>query len=175
MDNLKVRNLTDYRSQVAPYHGQTVPAFSPAPSPPKPKLLDQVRQAIRTRHYSYMTEKAYVGWIKRFIFFHNNRHPAEMGEAEIAQFLSSLGPFSEIAHQKATQATGCVDTAGSQVYSRLPRSLGLDHGLATQFGVPFLTGPGVRATTRGSRLLRLLLNERYVPICIAGSNRRLPS
>jgi hypothetical protein len=36
----------------------------------KPKLLEQVRQAIRTRHYSYMTEKAYVGWIKRFIFFH---------------------------------------------------------------------------------------------------------
>jgi hypothetical protein len=48
----------------------------------KPKLLDQVRQAIRTRHYSYMTEKAYVGWIKRFIFFHNKRHPAEMAEAE---------------------------------------------------------------------------------------------
>lgn len=38
------------------------------PSTPKPKLLEQVRQAIRTRHYSYMTEKAYVGWIKRFIF-----------------------------------------------------------------------------------------------------------
>jgi Phage integrase, N-terminal SAM-like domain len=47
----------------------------------KPKLLDQVRQAIRTRHYSYMTEKAYVAWIKRFILFHNKRHPAEMAEA----------------------------------------------------------------------------------------------
>jgi hypothetical protein len=55
----------------------------------KPKLLDQVREAIRTRHYSYMTEKAYVGWIKRFIFFHNKRHPAEMAEAEIAQFRNS--------------------------------------------------------------------------------------
>lgn len=49
----------------------------------KPRLLDQVRQAIRTRHYSYMTEKAYVGWIKRFIFYHSKRHPAEMGEPEI--------------------------------------------------------------------------------------------
>jgi hypothetical protein len=39
---------------------------------PKPKLLDQVRQAIRTRHYSYRTEKAYVHWIKRFIFFTTN-------------------------------------------------------------------------------------------------------
>ena len=44
----------------------------------KPRLLDQVRQAIRTRHYSYRTEKAYVHWIKRYIFFHDKRHPAEM-------------------------------------------------------------------------------------------------
>ena len=42
---------------------------------PKPKLIDQVRQAIRTRHYSYRTEKAYVHWIKRYIFFHDRRHP----------------------------------------------------------------------------------------------------
>jgi Phage integrase, N-terminal SAM-like domain len=62
----------------------------PLPSTGKPKLLEQVRQAIRTRHYSYRTEKAYVHWIKRFIFFHDKRHPIEMGEAEIAQFLSSL-------------------------------------------------------------------------------------
>ena len=48
-------------------------------APAKPKLLDQVRQAIRSRHYSNRTEKAYVHWIKRFIFFHNKRHPSEMG------------------------------------------------------------------------------------------------
>jgi Phage integrase, N-terminal SAM-like domain len=47
---------------------------------PRPKLLEQVRQAIQTRHYSDKTEEAYVGWIKRFIFFHNKRHPAEMAE-----------------------------------------------------------------------------------------------
>jgi Phage integrase, N-terminal SAM-like domain len=58
-------------------------------SRPKPKLLDQVRQGIRTRHYSPKTEESYVHWIKRFIFFHNKRHPAEMREKEIAQFLSS--------------------------------------------------------------------------------------
>ena len=60
------------------------------PTTQKPKLLEQVRQAIRTRHYSYMTEKAYLGWIKRFIFFYNKRHPIEMGEAEIGRFVSSL-------------------------------------------------------------------------------------
>ncbi len=49
----------------------------------KPKLLDQVRQAIRTRHYSPRTEETYVHWIKRFIFFHHKRHPAEMAEADL--------------------------------------------------------------------------------------------
>jgi hypothetical protein len=56
----------------------------------KPKLLDQVRDAIRTRHYSRRTEEAYVGWIKRFILFHGKRHPANMGKAEIEQFLTAL-------------------------------------------------------------------------------------
>jgi len=64
---------------------------STPPTAQKPKLLDQVRQAIRTRHYSDRTEKAYVHWIKRFIFFHSKRHPIEMGEAEIGKFLSVLG------------------------------------------------------------------------------------
>jgi len=56
----------------------------------KPKLLDQVREAIRTQHYSWRTEQTYVQWIKRFIFFHNKRHPLEMGGKEISQFLSAL-------------------------------------------------------------------------------------
>ena len=53
---------------------------------PKPKLLEQVRQTIRTRHYSVRNEKAYIHWIKRFIFFHNKRHPIEMGEPRSANF-----------------------------------------------------------------------------------------
>lgn len=74
----------------------------------KPKLLEQVRQAIRTRHYSYMTEKAYVGWIKRFIFFHNKRHPAEMGEAEIAQFLSALAQERHVSASTQNQALNAL-------------------------------------------------------------------
>src|SRR2546427_13133999 len=46
----------------------------------KPRLLDQIRQAIRTRHYSPRTEETYVHWIRRFIFFHNKRHPVEIAE-----------------------------------------------------------------------------------------------
>ena len=58
-------------------------------APPK-KLLDQVRETIRLKHYSRSTEKTYALWIKRFILFHKKRHPLEMGEREIEAFLSSL-------------------------------------------------------------------------------------
>ncbi|HTX53494.1 MAG TPA: integron integrase [Candidatus Baltobacteraceae bacterium] len=54
------------------------------------RLLEQVRQGLRARHYSMRTEKAYVGWIRRFILFHGKRHPADMGEVEIGAYLSSL-------------------------------------------------------------------------------------
>ena len=81
----------------------------PAPSTaPKPKLLDQVREAIRTRHYSAKTEESYTHWIKRFIFFHNKRHPAEMGEKEIAQFLSSLASELHVSASTQNQALNAI-------------------------------------------------------------------
>ncbi len=77
---------------------------SQAPAQPKPKLLDRVREAIRTRHYSRRTEEAYVGWIRRFIFFHGKRHPAEMSEAEVTQFLSSLAVSARVSASTQNQA-----------------------------------------------------------------------
>ena len=74
----------------------------------KPRLLDQVRQAIRTRHYSHKTEKSYVHWIRRFIFFHNKRHPAEMGEKEIAQFLSRLASELHVSASTQNQALNAI-------------------------------------------------------------------
>lgn len=60
----------------------------PGPWPPRPpKLLDWVRLAVCARHDSHRTDKASVGWIRRFLLFHHPRHPAEMGEEEIARFL----------------------------------------------------------------------------------------
>jgi integron integrase len=82
--------------------------MSPTPAQPKPKLLDRVRAAIRTRHYSRRTEKAYVGWIKRFIFFHNKRHPAEMAAAEVTQFLSSLAVQSRVSASTQNQALSAL-------------------------------------------------------------------
>ena len=60
------------------------------PGPPKPRLLDRVRAALRIRHYSRRTEKAYVAWIRRYILLHGKRHPVQMGAPELTRFLSSL-------------------------------------------------------------------------------------
>ena len=76
-------------------------------SPPerqKPKLLDQVRAAIRTRHYSLRTEDAYVHWIKRFVLFHGKRHPRDMGEGEISQFLTALAVDGHVSASTQNQA-----------------------------------------------------------------------
>jgi integron integrase len=74
----------------------------------KPKLLDQVRLAIRTRHYSIRTEEAYVQWIKRFILFHHKRHPKEMGADEVSQFLSDLAVQRHVAASTQNQALSAI-------------------------------------------------------------------
>lgn len=73
-------------------------------APKKPKLLDQVSAVIRCKHYSIRTEQAYIDWIKKFIFFHGKRHPAEMGEKEIADFLSYLAVKKKVAASTQNQA-----------------------------------------------------------------------
>lgn len=73
-----------------------------------PKLLTRVRQAIRTRHYSARTEEAYVMWIKRFIFFHNKRHPASMGPEEVNGFLSHLATDRNVSASTQNQALGAL-------------------------------------------------------------------
>lgn len=92
----------------------------------KPKLLEQVRHAIRIRHLSPRTEQAYVGWIKRFIFFHNKRHPAEMGEAEIGQFLSSLATDSRVSASTQNQALNALLFLYNKV---LEKKIGLIQGV----------------------------------------------
>ena len=77
----------------------------PGLSSSKPKkLLDQLRDAIRIKHYSYSTEKTYVHWAKRYILFHNKRHPAEMGALEIEAFLSHLAQEANVSASTQNQA-----------------------------------------------------------------------
>jgi integrase len=72
------------------------------------ELLDRVRTLIRTRHYSYRTEQSYIHWIKRYILFHNKRHPAEMGAAEVTQFLSHLAVSQKVSASTQNQALAAL-------------------------------------------------------------------
>jgi integron integrase len=84
----------------------------------KPKLLDQLRQAIRLRHYSIRTEEAYVQWAKRFILFHNKRHPQEMGRLEIEAFLTHLAVNGKVAAATQNQALNAIVFLYRQLFGR---------------------------------------------------------
>jgi len=73
-----------------------------------PKLLDQVRNSLRQRNYSYSTEKTYISWIKRFIIFHDKRHPKEMGEKEIGEYLTHLAVDRNVAPKTQNQALNAI-------------------------------------------------------------------
>src|SRR5258705_679926 len=73
-----------------------------------PRLLEQVQNLIRTRHYSYRTEQTYIHWIKQYIFFHGKRHPAEMGAAEVSEFLTHLAVTRRVAASTQNQALAAL-------------------------------------------------------------------
>ncbi len=73
-----------------------------------PRLLDRVKIAIRVRHYSMATERAYSNWIRRFILFHGKRHPAEMGKVELEKFLSYLAVDRRVAPATQNQALQAI-------------------------------------------------------------------
>ena len=75
---------------------------------PKSPLLERVRNEIRIRHYSLRTEQSYIHWIRRFIFFHNKRHPNDMGEHEISAFLTDLAVNRKVAASTQNQALSAI-------------------------------------------------------------------
>lgn len=79
-------------------------------SPPgrKPKLLEQVREAMRVHHYSPRTEKAYIGWTRRYVHFHGRRHPTLLGEAELTRFLSWLAVEKRVSASTQNQALSAL-------------------------------------------------------------------
>jgi len=74
----------------------------------QPRLLDRVREAIRVRHYSLRTEQSYIQWIRRFILFHDKRHPDAMGEPEISAFLSHLAVDRKVSASTQNQALSAI-------------------------------------------------------------------
>ena len=105
------------------------------PAPQPRKLLDHVRDVLRVNHYSVRTEEAYVGWIRRFILYHNKKHPQEMGALEVELYLTHLavGEKSRLAHRSRHSTrwfffiTGCCKNrwANSAIFrDRKSRSVG---------------------------------------------------
>jgi hypothetical protein len=90
----------------------------------KPRLLDEVRSTCRVRHHSIRTEKAYIGWIKRYIYFHNKRHPKDMGAAEINAFLSWLAVERKVAAATQNQALNALVFLYHQVLKIDPGDFG---------------------------------------------------
>lgn len=73
-----------------------------------PRLLDRVRSVLRVNHYSLRTEEAYIYWIKRFILFHDKRHPVSMGRKELEDFLTYLAVDLKLASSTQNQALNAI-------------------------------------------------------------------
>ena len=74
----------------------------------KPRLLEQVREVLRYRHYSYRTEQSYIYWIKRYIYFHNKKHPREMRADEIVEYLTHLAVKRKVSPSIQNQALSAL-------------------------------------------------------------------
>lgn len=113
------KSATDLRhSATTATTGGSLPAPPPPAAGPTPKLLERVRWHLRVKRYSIRTEQAYVDWIRRYILFHGKRHPADMGEEEIAAFLSYLAVEGRVAASTQNQALSALLFLYQQVLER---------------------------------------------------------
>ena len=83
-----------------------------------PKLLDRARWHLRVKHYSIRTEQAYVDWIRRYILYHRKRHPNQMGEKEITEFLTHLAVEKHVAASTQNQAFSALLFLYQQILER---------------------------------------------------------
>jgi integrase len=112
--------LTPKRGLPSRNYFGTIHGVSPsnAAAASSPKLLDRVRWHLRVKHYSIRTEQAYVDWIRRYILFHRKRHPNEMGEKEITDFLTHLAVEKSVAASTQNQAFAALLFLYQQVLQR---------------------------------------------------------
>jgi len=101
----KINHLTSFKEKTAAAASPAISVVMPLlTTDNKPKLLEQLSQAMRSRHYSRKTEATYIHWIKRFIFFHHVRHPKDMAEPEINAFLTHLAVKEHVSASTQNQA-----------------------------------------------------------------------
>lgn len=132
-------------------------------------FLDSVRAAIRVRHYSIRTERAYLDWIRRYIYFHDKRHPQDMGEAEVAAFLTHLAVVREVAPATQNQALNALVFLYKAV---LERPLGELSGIARAKRPTRL--PVVLTVDEVARVLAALPPRYWLVACLQyGSGLRL--
>jgi integron integrase len=132
-------------------------------------LLEKVRAAIRLRHYSIRTERAYIDWIVRFIKFHGLRHPSEMGEPEVVRFLTHLATELEVAASTQNQALNALNFLYRAVLNRPLKHL---NGVVRAKRPERL--PVVLTTDEVRRLLAALEPPYWLPACLMyGSGLRL--
>lgn len=132
-------------------------------------FMDEVRAAIRVRHYSIRTERAYMDWIRRFILYHDKRHPRDMGESEVAAFLSHLAVDGQVAAATQNQALNAL----AFLYKRvLERPLGDIHGIQRAKRPAKL--PVVLTPSEVGRVLAALSGQYWLLACLQyGSGLRL--
>jgi site-specific recombinase XerD len=131
-------------------------------SAPRPRLLDRVREAVRAKHYSRRTEKAYVHWIKPYVVFYGKRHPSDMGAAEVTAFLTSLAVRDQVAASTQNQALSALLFLYRVVLGTdLPWLDEVVRAKRPQYLAVVLTPEEVRAVFRGldgvPRLMAILL------------------
>lgn len=123
----------------------------------RPRLLDQVHQAIRRRYYSRRTEEAYVHWIKRFIYYSGKRHPEVLGESEVTAFLNHLATDRHVAAATQNQALSAILFLYKEV---LGLGLGWLDGLVRASRPPRL--PAVLTRAEVERLLAQLTGTKWL-------------
>jgi integrase len=145
-------------------------SFLPAaPKQSKPKLLDQVRQLMRLRHYSLRTEEAYVSWIRRYILFHGKRHPGEFDQKHVSEFLTNLAINGCVAAATQNQALNALLFLYKEV---LQRELGFIGGTLRVKRPPKV--PSVLSPTEVKAVLAQLHGQyRLMSQLLYGSGLRL--
>ena len=132
-------------------------------------FLDRVSAAVRVRHYSIRTEQAYIYWIRRFIHFHHRRHPEQLGEAEVAAFLSHLAVNDHVAPATQNQALNALVFLYDAV---LKRPLGDMPGVVRAKAKLHL--PTVLSVEEVAQVLSKLPERAWLPACLQyGSGLRL--
>jgi integron integrase len=136
---------------------------------PKARLREQVREVMRFHHYSFRTEEAYWQWIKRFIFFHNKRHPREMDGVEVGAFLSHLTVAENAAKATQQQALNAIVFLYREV---LLRPLGQLPEIKRPWRPPRL--PEVLSRDETKKLLACVALEYQLPLrLLYGTGMRL--